>query len=176
MKKALEYLGFIMVVMIMMAAVFTYVTPHFGWRVDAVLTGSMEPQLKVGSLVVTVPVEPDTIKVGDIISFRPATGSRNTITHRVIGIEQSSPLRFETMGDANPRADPDTVLQQNVVGKVYFHVSSVGFLTEFLKTPVGFVFGMVMPGIVLIALYVASMWQALSARDTKQGRGEAVEK
>ncbi len=167
-------MGFIMVVMIMMAAVFTYVTPHFGWRVDAVLTGSMEPRLKVGSLVVTVPVEPDTIKVGDIITFRPATGGRNTITHRVIGIEQNSPLRFETMGDANIRSDSNTVLQQNVVGKVYFHVSSLGFLTEFLKTPLGFVFGMVIPGIVLITLYVASMWRALSARDIKQGQNEVV--
>ncbi len=176
MKKALEYLGFIAVVMIMMAAVFTYVAPHFGWRMDAVLTGSMEPHLKVGSLVVTVPVAPDTIQVGDIISFRTATGSRDTITHRVIGIEQNSPLRFETMGDANPRSDPDTVLQQNVVGKVYINVPSVGFFTEFLKTPVGFVFGMVIPGIVLITLYVASMWRALSARDTKQGQSEVVEK
>lgn len=169
MKKALAYLGFIMVVMVMMAAVFTYVTPHFGWRVDAVLTGSMEPRLKVGSLVVTVPVEPDTIKIGDIITFRPTTGGRTMITHRVVGIAQNSPLRFETMGDANTRPDPDTVHQQNVAGKVYFHVPSLGFLTEFLKTPLGFVFGMVIPGIVLITLYVASMWRALSTRDTKAG-------
>lgn len=176
MKKALEYLGFITVVMIMMAAVFTYVTPHFGWRVDAVLTGSMEPRLRVGSLVVTVPVEPDTIKVGDIITFRPATGSGNTITHRVIGIEQNSPLRFETMGDANTRPDSDTVLQQNVVGKVTFNVPSVGFFTEFLKTPAGFVFGMVIPGIVIMTLYVASMWRALSDRSAKQGQNEVVGK
>ncbi len=174
MKKALAYLGFIMVVMIMMAAVFTYVTPHFGWRVDAVLTDSMEPRLKVGSLVVTVPVEPDTIKIGDIITFRPTAGGRTMITHRVIGIEQNSPLRFETMGDANIKPDPDTVPQQNVAGKVYFNVPSVGFLTEFLKTPLGFVFGMVIPGIVLITLYVASMWRALSARDIKQGQNEVV--
>ncbi len=176
MKKALAYLGFIMVVMVMLAAVFTYVTPHFGWRVGAVLTESMAPRLKVGSLVVAVPVAPDTIKVGDIITFRPTTGGKTMITHRVIGIEQNSPLRFETMGDANVKADPDTVHQQNVFGKVYFNVPSVGFLTEFLKTPLGFVFGMVIPGIVLITLYVASMWRALSARDTKQGQSAVVQK
>lgn len=176
MKKALAYLGFIMVVMVMMTAVFTYVTPHFGWRVDAVLTDSMEPRLKVGSLVVAVPVEPETIKVGDIITFRPTEGSRTMITHRVVGIEQNSPLRFETMGDANARPDENIVPPQNVAGKVYFNISSLGFLTEFLKTPLGFVFGMVIPGIVLITLYIASMRQALSARDIKQGQSEEVQK
>ena len=176
MKQALAYMGFIMVVMVMMAAVFTYVTPHFGWRVDAVLTDSMAPRLKVGSLVVAVPVAPDTIKIGDIITFRPAKGGRNTITHRVVGIEQNSPLRFETMGDANARPDSDTVPPQNVAGKVYFHVSSVGFFTEFLKTPLGFVFGMVIPGIVILALYVTSLRQALSAGDIKQGKNEVVQK
>ena len=167
-------MGFIMVVMLMLAAVFTYVTPHFGWRVDAVLTESMEPRLKIGSLVVTVPVEPDTIKIGDIITFRPTTGGRTMITHRVIGIEQNSPLRFETMGDANIRPDPDTVHEQNVFGKVYFHVSSLGFFTEFLKTPLGFVFGMVIPGIIILALYVTSLRQALSAGGIKQAQNEAV--
>ena len=176
MKKTLEYMGFITVVMIMLAAVFTYVTPHFGWRVDAVLTGSMEPRLKVGSLVVTVPVEPDTIQVGDIITFRTAMGSRNTITHRVIGIQQNSPLRFETMGDANTKPDPNTTRQQNIAGKVCFNIPSVGFFTEFLKTPVGFVFGMVIPGIIIIALYVASLVRALSAQDTKQGQSKVVGK
>jgi len=169
-------MGFVTVVMIMMAAVFTYVAPHFGWRVDTVLTGSMEPRLKVGSLVVTVPVEPDTISVGDIITFWPATGERNTITHRVIGITQNSPLRFETMGDANTKPDPNTVRQQNVVGKAHFTVPSVGFFTEFLKTPVGFIFGMVIPGIIIIALYVASLVRALSAQNTKQGQSKVVGK
>ncbi|MEE8421024.1 MAG: hypothetical protein V3R92_06160, partial [Dehalococcoidales bacterium] len=64
--------------------------------------------------------------------------------------------------------------QQNVFGKVYFNVPSVGFLTEFLKTPLGFVFGMVIPGIVLITLYVASMRRALSTGDMKQAQSAVV--
>jgi len=128
----------------------------------------MEPQLKVGSLVVVRPAEPETIVVGDIITFRPTTVGENLITHRVIGIGQNSPLHFQTQGDANDKPDPFTVPARNLVGKICLHVPSVGYFTEFLKTPVGFLFGMVIPGLIIIALYISSLWRAL----TKDGKGK----
>jgi signal peptidase len=175
MKKAVEYLGFIIVVIIMVSAVLTYLAPHFGWRVDAVLSGSMEPQLKVGSLVVTRPVEPEEIEVGDIITFRPTTVGENLISHRVVGIAGNSPLQFETMGDASDKPDPFTVPAQNLVGEICFHVPSVGYFTEFLKTPVGFLFGMVIPGLIIIALYISNIWRAITG-DSKQRPEEVAKK
>ncbi|MFC2041504.1 signal peptidase I [Chloroflexota bacterium] len=162
MKKTAWYLVFTIVVLFMTAAVFIYLAPHLGWRVDAVLTGSMEPELKVGSLVVTRPVEPETIVVGDIITFRPVSVGENLITHRVISIGQSSSLYFETKGDANNKPDPFTVPAQNLEGKICFHTPSWGYFTEFLKTPFGFLFAIVIPGIIIIAMYVASVWRALA--------------
>lgn len=168
MKKAAEYLGFSVVVLLMAGAVFIYLAPHFGWRVDAVLSGSMEPQLMTGSMVVTRPVEPEAIAVGDIITFRPSTNGENLITHRVIGIGPSSPLHFQTKGDANNELDLFTVPARNLVGKICLHIPSIGYFTEFLKTPVGFVFGLVIPGLIIITLYVNSLWRAL----TRDGRGK----
>jgi len=92
MKRAVEYLGLSAAIMIMLAAVLTYLAPHFGWRVNAVLTGSMEPYLKVGSLVVTRPVDPGDVEMGDVIVFRPVTVGENLISHRVIGIKK--PARY----------------------------------------------------------------------------------
>jgi len=171
MKKAAEYLGFSIVVLLMAAAVFTYMGPHLGWQVNAVLSGSMEPALKVGSLVVTRFVEPETIVVGDIITFRPSTVGENLITHRVIGIGRSSSLYFETKGDSNNDPDPFTVPAWNLVGKNCLHIPSVGYLTEFIKTPVGFLFAVVIPGSILIALYVIYVWRALTER-TKERSNE----
>jgi len=173
MKKVAEYLGLAIAVLLMVAAVFTYVGPHFGLRVDAVLSGSMEPELKVGSLVVTRSVEPETIAVGDIITFRPTTVGENLITHRVIGIGQSSSLYFETKGDANEDPDPFTVPARNLVGKISFHASYWGYATEFLKTPLGFLFAVVIPGSILIALYIISIWRALT-RNSKQKANEVA--
>ena len=81
MKKVIGYFGLTLVAAVMLAAVLTYLAPHFKWRVDAVASGSMEPQIKTGSLVVTRPVEPDEIAVGDIITFKSASGG-TMITHR----------------------------------------------------------------------------------------------
>jgi signal peptidase len=139
MKKVVEYLGLSIAVLLMSVAVFTYIGPHFGWRVDAVLSGSMEPHLKTGALVLTRSVEPETVAVGDIITFRPTTNGKNLITHRVIGIGQSSSLFFETKGDANEDPDPFTVPARNLVGKISFNAPYWGYVTEFLKTPLGFI-------------------------------------
>ena len=51
MQKLTDYIGFIIAGLIMIAAVLTYVAPHFSWRVDSVLSGSMEPELKDGDTV-----------------------------------------------------------------------------------------------------------------------------
>jgi len=173
MKKAAEYLGLTIAILLMSVAVFTYVGPHLGWRVDAVLSGSMEPELMTGSLVVTRFIEPEAVVVGDIITFRPTNNGENMITHRVIGIGQSSSLYFETKGDANEDPDPFIVPARNLVGKISFHASYWGYATEFLKTPLGFIFAVVIPGAILIALYIINVWRAL-ARNSKQRADEVV--
>ncbi len=164
MKTAAWYLVLTTVILFMMVAVFIYVAPHINWHVNAVLTGSMAPEITVGSLVVTRPIEPEEVEVGDIITFRPVSVGENWITHRVIGIGQSSTLYFETKGDANTRADPFTVPAQNLVGIVSFHTPYWGYFTEFLKTPFGFLFAVVIPGVVIITSYVLAILRALGNR------------
>jgi len=168
MKKAVGNLGVTLAIVLMVAAVATYLAPHFGWRVDAVCSGSMEPQLKVGAVVVTHSVEPEAIAVGDIITFRPTTVGENLISHRVIGVEEHSPVYFKTKGDANSGADPFIVPARNVVGKICLHVPFLGYATQFLKTPLGFVFALVLPGLLIVAIYVKSIWQVLAKNGNKR--------
>lgn len=177
MKKALGYLGLSIAVLLMAVAVFAYVGPHLGWRLDAVLTGSMAPELEIGSLVFTRSVEPETIAVGDIITFRPAANGQALITHRVIGVGRSSSLYFETKGDANQAPDPFTVPARNLIGRVAFDAPYWGYATEFLKTPLGFLFALVIPGTVLIAAYAISVYRSVagSRRQTASRRLVAAE-
>ena len=163
MKKAAGNLGFALAILLMVAAVLTYFAPHLGWRVDAVLSGSMEPQLKVGSVVVICPVEPETIAVGDIIAFHPMGVDETMVSHRVMGIEEGTPLYFRTRGDANEDADPSAVPAQNVVGKIRFHIPYLGYITQFVKTPLGFVLALVIPGLIIIAMYVRSIRRVLTS-------------
>jgi signal peptidase len=160
-KRLAVYSGLTLVFLLMVAAILTYVASHVGWRVDCVLTGSMEPGLLTGSLVITRPVGPETIEVGDIITFRDNAGNRNTITHRVIGVWNNSPLYFQTKGDACSGPDPFTVPARNVIGKVCFSLPYAGYVIYFLKTPAGFAVGIIIPTIILLFVYVMNIRKQL---------------
>ncbi len=162
MKKAACYSGLILLVLLMVAAVGTYIAPHFGWRVDAVISGSMEPELKVGSLVVARPVEPGSITPGDIITFYLKGTSDTAVTHRVIDVKHNSPLYFETKGDANEYPDPFIVPAGDLLGKICLHVPYLGYITEFLKTPYGYIIGLAVPTAIVIAVYIRSVYVVIS--------------
>lgn len=172
MRKAAEYLGYTLMALLMVAAVLTYLAPHFGWRVNAVLSGSMEPSLQVGSLVVSRPVAPETVLIGDVITFRLDQADVILVTHRVNDIGHSSPLYFETRGDANTSPDPFTVPARNLVGKIILHIPYAGYATEFLKTPFGFVLGLLVPALIVIVMYLRNVWRFLN-RD-KQSSNEVA--
>ena len=170
MKKTAEYLSLALAIAVMVTAMLTYLAPHFGWRVDLVCSGSMEPELKTGSLVITRPVEPQEIVVGDIIAFNPkgVTLGENLVSHRVIGIETASPLYFKTKGDANDNPDPFTVPARNLVGRICFKAHHVGYITGFLKTHWGFILGLVIPGLIIITMYITSIRRML--RENREGK------
>ena len=134
MNKVADYLVLALTLMLITAVVLVFVATRFGWRVDAVLSGSMEPGLKVGSLAITRPVGAEEIRTGDVITFRSAM-SELPIVHRVVAAEDGS--SFQTKGDANKNADPFLVPAQDVVGRVCFRVPFLGYAAHFVKTPFG---------------------------------------
>ncbi|MDD1677505.1 MAG: signal peptidase I, partial [Methanomicrobiales archaeon] len=97
-------LTIVVIVLVLLIAVI-FCLPHFGWRVDAVLSGSMEPAMHTGGVIISRPVPEQEIRVGDIITFASPQGN-GFISHRVTAIETASPLVVHTKGDANEDADP----------------------------------------------------------------------
>lgn len=57
-----------------------------------------------------------------------------------------------TRGDANEDADPFIVPAENVVGKIWFHVPYLGYVIRFVKTPLGFLLTLCLPGLVLVVM------------------------
>jgi signal peptidase I len=113
----------------------------FGWRFDVVPTKSMAPAFNPGGMVVTRPVEPKDIRVGDAILFRePYIEEEARICHRVIDIKEiDGQLFFQTKGDANEYPDPDLVTPQNLIGKTIFYLPRVGniaYLSRLHATPI----------------------------------------
>ncbi|PIQ07323.1 MAG: signal peptidase I [Candidatus Nealsonbacteria bacterium CG18_big_fil_WC_8_21_14_2_50_37_10] len=84
-KKIGEIFGTAILIIAIGLVGFMLIGPRFGCETHPVLSGSMEPALKVGGLIVTKPEKLENIKVGDIIGFqtKPKTP---IVTHRVIDI------------------------------------------------------------------------------------------
>ena len=167
MKKVAENLGLAFIIMLMAAAVLTVLAPRLGWSVDAVLSGSMEPQLKVGGVVITRPADASEIEAGDIITFYSPLSEQLT-SHRVIAVEHGSSPHFRTKGDANEDADPFTVPADKVVGKVCFHIPYFGYATQFVKTPLGLLLTLGLPGILIIVLEMRNIWRALTEEEIER--------
>lgn len=117
-----------------------------GLRSYTVATGSMEPNIHIGSVVFTLPSK--TYKVGDILTFNRGKVS---ITHRIIAINNG---QYQTKGDANTAIDPGLVNRANVIGKDVLIVPGLGAFTIFLKTIPGFAIFILVPMLIYILLEV----------------------
>ena len=138
-KKVFQVLATLLLVVVILACVGIFIAPRFGWHLDVVYGGSMEPAIHLGSLVVIQPIDPQDVGVGDIITYAPTTDTSIMITHRVVEvIDGEYGLMFLTKGDANEDPDAYGVPAQNVVGRVWMSVPYVGYAMDFMKTPLGF--------------------------------------
>lgn len=129
---------------VLLAGAVTVVPAIGGATPLTVLSGSMEPALPVGSIVVVRPAPPTSIRPGDIISFvdrDPASAATRSVTHRVIDVQAGpgGPL-FTTRGDANEEPDAGLTPAADVRGVIWYHVPLVGGLREALLGPVGMLY------------------------------------
>lgn len=124
--------------------------PGINIDVRVVQTGSMEPAIKTGSIVVIQPQELYT--EGDVITFRRADQRDDTpITHRIVSVRvESGEYIYTTKGDANEVQDLNEVRAAEVLGKVSFTVPYVGYLLTAARTPYGFTALIVLPALLII--------------------------
>ena len=128
--------------------------PSFaGYSLFTVMTGSMEPELPVGSLVIVKNCDPSEISEGDIISFYSRdpsiTGSVNT--HRVIETEQiDGHYGFVTKGDANAMPDNEMTYDQDVIGKAVFSSLLLGKIVHLTSNPLVFFPLIIIPLLIIL--------------------------
>ena len=124
-----------------------------GYSVFRVVTGSMEPEIAEGDLIVVKHVEVPEVAVGDVISFYsqdPALmGAVNT--HRVVGIENDGgKYLLTTKGDANKTQDKYPVLPESLIGTVVFSSHLLGSISRIAVNPLVFVPLILLPLLILL--------------------------
>jgi len=98
-----------------------------GFGTAVVMTGSMEPEISRGDIVVVRRAQ--SYDVGDVITYTSMTA----VTHRIVA---QSTQGFVTKGDANNTVDPE-IAKDQVLGRVVFTIPLVGHPILFFRQPVG---------------------------------------
>ena len=116
------------------AAFFPLTVPRLmGYNIYEVVSGSMEPEIPVGSVIYVKAAEPETVEAGDIIAF---VQNGSVITHRV---EENRYVEgeFVTKGDANSKEDMEPVKYGSLEGKVVYHFPVLGRIMTLVSGNVG---------------------------------------
>lgn len=169
-RRIASVAGFLLLIAIVIPFVI-YTVPQVvgGDSSYMVLSGSMEPSISAGDVIVTHRVETGNIKSGDVITFQ-RSGDRRPTTHRVIEVvgQEGSP-EFRTQGDANEDPDQQLVSADAVSGKVLtvggylFVIPYLGYVIQFAGTQIGFVALLVVP---LVLLVISEIWEAAKSART----------
>ena len=104
-----------------------------GYEIYEVVSGSMEPEIPVGSIIYVEDAEASEIPEGDVIAF---VKGDSVITHRV---EENRYVEgeFITKGDANSQEDMTPVDYDSLVVRVAFHAPMLGTFMRLMTSMTG---------------------------------------
>lgn len=138
-KKIWNVVSSILVALVVLLALLLVGARVVGLQVFVVLSGSMEPTYRTGSLIYVKKVDPYTIQEGQPITFM--MNETTVATHRVVGIvpdeEDPTVIRFRTKGDANDAEDGGLVHYKNVIGRPVFSIPYLGYVADYIQHPPG---------------------------------------
>lgn len=138
-KKIWNVVSSILVALVVLLALLLVGARVVGLQAFVVLSGSMEPTYRTGSLIYVKKVDPYTIQEGQPITFM--MNETTVATHRVVGIvpdeEDPTVIRFRTKGDANDAEDGGLVHYKNVIGRPVFSIPYLGYVADYIQHPPG---------------------------------------
>jgi signal peptidase I len=166
---ALGLITFLIVVSLLNSK-FKQQPPSFaGCKFYAVLGKSMEPAINMGNLVGVKSVNPDELKLGDVITFNNILQDGEPTTHRIVDIKNEGELSFVTKGDANNGNDSESTLYKDIIGEVYLNIPYVGRLLSFTKTKAGIITLIVVPSFFIgVTEFVKLLGYINESRKSKQ--------
>lgn len=133
-RKICNLLTTILIIILAAMAILLIAPRLMGYQSLAVLSGSMEPGIPVGSIVFTKEADPSLLETGDVVTYR--LSGNTMVTHRVVENDKAA-QQLIMQGDANETPDAAPVTYSNVVGKVAMHVPLLGYISIYIKTPLG---------------------------------------
>jgi len=109
-------------------AIFWFSFGFLGYRPAFVPSHSMEPLIDQGDVVLVGPVNPNTVKVGDIVLYEMSNHQR--VLHRVVAIQggENGGRQFVFKGDNNNTEDLMPVTDKQLIGSYIGRLPKVGWI------------------------------------------------
>lgn len=160
-KKIVHVLSIICYILILVYAI-VCIPLIFGYHPMVVLSGSMEPTYKIGSVIYYKNVPEKELKVGDVITF---TMNDKYISHRIANVENGD---YTTKGDSNNIVDVNKIRYENIKGKVAEKsIPYIGYYVKFINE--NLIITIVLIIIILISEFLISNSETFDI-DKKNGR------
>lgn len=169
-RRTVAVLTDVVLVACLLTFAFLAVGPHLlGYRTSTMLTGSMEPGISPGDVVVTTAKPTSEVEVGDVLTYHIPVEDHRVETHRVVEVlhHRDGSVAIRTQGDNNDDVDPWTAtLQGDEVWEMRAVVPKLGFVIRVLRSPAvqHGIFWMAFGGMLLLGL--STIWRTdLDDRD-----------
>lgn len=147
--KIISYAFFGIVIAIALLLVISRISLPGNYKVMMVLSGSMEPKIKTGSVVIVKPFS--DYREGEVISFKEPENSERIVTHRIVKVVSGMDgMYYQTKGDANDAPDWTQVPKENVIGKVLLSIPYLGYALNGIRQPIVFTLLIVVPSAIII--------------------------
>lgn len=132
-----------------------------------ILSGSMEPMIPTGSVVVVNTADRDVLP-GDVATF---SRHGDLVTHRILSNTEDG---YQTKGDANTDPDTGIISAEDIRGKVLFHIPMIGYGMVWFKNHLFMGVGFCLLLILLISCFPERKSDAKNQKERKrkQKQGE----
>lgn len=167
-RRALSVAGTVVIVAALLVTAVVAFPPIVGADESyVVLSGSMQPTIEAGDVVIVADTPPERIESGDVMAFDRIEGDDKRTTHRVVEVvERDGDRYFRTKGDANEEPDSSLVPADAAIGTVQFSIPAVGRLFSFASSGTGVLLFVAVPGFLLVA---SELWTLIAAARADTG-------
>lgn len=169
-KKLSNFVGTVAVVVVVTLALALVGVRLIGLKPFAVLSGSMEPEYQVGSLIYVKSVNYVDLRVGDDITYM--LDEDTVVTHRIIEVlvdeEDPTVIRYFTQGIANDVPDAVSVHYKNIIGKPVFSIPYLGYVSNYIQNPPGMYVAIAAGAILILLVFLPDLFEDDKKKESKK--------
>jgi signal peptidase len=156
-------LGFLLSILVFV--LFPLLPIENNYSLKMVLSGSMEPAIKTGGIVMVKPAS--EYHIGDVVTYKYGRRDRDLTTHRIIGQQDDE---FITKGDNNNAADIYPIKKEQILGKVLLTIPYAGYAANFAHSKFGLLLLILIPALLIIGSESLKIFKEIKRMRQKNDR------